>query len=109
MQGQGKEMVSQGNRCLSLFFKAVYPGFIFIAEVYWGLEQELMSLGFDYCYDKNLYENLRNENITELKNSAQFFGNKNLAFIENHDEALKAWREKRPQRKKTSVITKSRC
>ncbi|MCX5782256.1 MAG: alpha-amylase family glycosyl hydrolase [Elusimicrobia bacterium] len=66
--------------------KAVYPGFIFIAEVYWGLEQELMSLGFDYCYDKNLYENLRNENIAELKNSVQFFGNKNLAFIENHDE-----------------------
>ena len=38
--------------------KAKNPGFIFMAEVYWDLEWELMQQGFDYCYDKNLYDRL---------------------------------------------------
>ena len=33
--------------------KAKNPGFIFMAEVYWDLEWELMQQGFDYCYDKS--------------------------------------------------------
>src|SRR5690606_17591558 len=34
------------------------PQFIFMAEVYWGREYELQQLGFDYTYDKELYDRL---------------------------------------------------
>ena len=36
--------------------RAVNPEFLFVAEVYWGLEWELQQLGFDYTYDKDLYD-----------------------------------------------------
>ena len=34
------------------------PGFLFLAEGYWGLEARLQALGFDYTYDKPLYDGL---------------------------------------------------
>jgi hypothetical protein len=44
-----------------------HPDFLFMAEAYWDLEWEMQRQGFDYCYDKKLYERL-------------------VRFIENHDE-----------------------
>ena len=35
------------------------PGFTFMAEVYWDLEWTLQQQGFDYAYDKRLYDRLR--------------------------------------------------
>ena len=35
-----------------------HPGFLFLAEAYWDLEWALMQQGFDYCYDKRLYDRL---------------------------------------------------
>ncbi len=35
------------------------PGFVFMAEVYWDLEWTLQQQGFDYTYDKKLYDRLR--------------------------------------------------
>ncbi len=34
------------------------PGFLFVAEVYWDMESELLRQGFDYVYDKRLYDRL---------------------------------------------------
>ena len=34
------------------------PGFLFIAETYWDLEWALQQQGFDFCYDKRLYDRL---------------------------------------------------
>jgi len=34
------------------------PGFCFMAEVYWDLEWTLQQQGFDYTYDKRLYDRL---------------------------------------------------
>ena len=34
------------------------PGFLFLAEVYWDLEWALQQQGFDYTYDKRLYDRL---------------------------------------------------
>ena len=34
------------------------PDFVFAAEAYWDLEWDLQQLGFDYCYDKRLYDRL---------------------------------------------------
>jgi hypothetical protein len=35
------------------------PGFCFMAEVYWDLEWTMLQQGFDYAYDKRLYDRLR--------------------------------------------------
>ena len=73
--------------------KQSYPGFIFIAEVYWGLESELVSLGFDYVYDKPFYDALREmdiEKLEELLTGHDDLRNKKLRFIENHDEGRAA-------------------
>ena len=35
------------------------PGFRFMAEVYWDLEWTMLQQGFDYAYDKRLYDRLR--------------------------------------------------
>ena len=36
-----------------------HPAFAFMAEVYWDLEWTLQQQGFDYTYDKRLYDRLR--------------------------------------------------
>ena len=38
--------------------KQAHPAFVFLAEAYWGLESQLQRLGFDYTYDKVLYDGL---------------------------------------------------
>jgi hypothetical protein len=31
---------------------------LFLAEAYWDLEWSLLQQGFDYCYDKRLFDRL---------------------------------------------------
>ena len=38
--------------------RQTHAGFTFMAEAYWDLEWELQQQGFDYCYDKRLYDRL---------------------------------------------------
>jgi len=69
--------------------KEKYPDFKFIAEVYWDLEWKLQQQGFDYCYDKKLYERLAKEDSRSIKEHLQAdweYQKKLLRFIENHDE-----------------------
>lgn len=69
--------------------KKRHPGFIFIAEAYWDLEWELQQLGFDFCYDKKLYDRLEHgpaENVRLHLCAEMSYQNKLLRFIENHDE-----------------------
>ena len=33
-----------------------HPAFVFVAEAYWDREFALQQQGFDYCYDKRLYD-----------------------------------------------------
>ncbi len=69
--------------------KAGNPGFIFIAEAYWDMEWELQQHGFDFCYDKKLYDRLEHSNAenTRLHLCADLaYQAKLLRFIENHDE-----------------------
>ena len=69
--------------------KRVHPGFLFIAEAYWDLEWELQQQGFDFCYDKKLYDRLEHssaENIRLHLCADLVYQNKLLRFIENHDE-----------------------
>lgn len=70
--------------------KQAQPGFIFMAEVYWGLEGQLQSLGFDYTYDKALYDDLIWRHATEaqrkLLTHPTDYVNRSVHFLENHDE-----------------------
>ncbi|OGO41392.1 MAG: hypothetical protein A2W36_03055 [Chloroflexi bacterium RBG_16_58_14] len=65
------------------------PDFLFIAEAYWDLEGELQQLGFDYCYDKRLYDRLVYENAESVRVhllADPAYQEKLVRFIENHDE-----------------------
>ena len=69
--------------------KAKNPEFRFIAEAYWDLEWELQQEGFDYCYDKRLYDRLVHDNAeaVRLHLCADLpYQQKLVRFIENHDE-----------------------
>ena len=58
--------------------KEANPGFTFVAECYWDREYELQQLGFDFCYDKKLYDRLKEGNapavIDHLKVPARLRG-----------------------------------
>lgn len=65
------------------------PGFLFMAEVYWDLEWTLQQQGFDYAYDKRLYDRLRDLHarpVREHFHADMDYQNKLARFLENHDE-----------------------
>jgi hypothetical protein len=66
-----------------------FPGFCFMAEVYWDLEWTLQQQGFDYAYDKRLYDRLREGHarpVREHFNAGLDYQDKLARFLENHDE-----------------------
>ncbi len=69
--------------------KSKYPGFLLIAEAYWDQEWELQQQGFDFCYDKKLYDRLEHSNAENIRLhlcADLAYQGKLLRFIENHDE-----------------------
>ncbi|MBZ5537927.1 MAG: alpha-amylase [Acidobacteriia bacterium] len=65
------------------------PDFCFMAEVYWDLEYTLQQQGFDYTYDKRLYDRLREGHarpVREHLHAALDYQTKLARFLENHDE-----------------------
>ena len=69
--------------------KERHPDFKFIAEAYWDLEWELQQQGFDFCYDKRLYDRLEKEGPESVRLhllADMAYQEKLLRFIENHDE-----------------------
>ena len=66
-----------------------HPDFLFVAEAYWDLEWELQQQGFDYCYDKRLYDRLIYDSVENIRlhlTADLGYQNKLLRFVENHDE-----------------------
>jgi len=66
-----------------------HPGFVFLAEAYWDLEYELQQQGFDYCYDKRLYDRLRDADAGAIRAHLQAsldYQGRLARFLENHDE-----------------------
>ncbi|HCU17923.1 MAG: alpha-amylase [Bacteroidetes bacterium GWE2_41_25] len=67
----------------------VNADFRFMAEVYWDLEWTLIRNGFDYTYDKRLYDRLKEGHAKPVRE--HFFAgldyqSKMARFLENHDE-----------------------
>jgi hypothetical protein len=66
-----------------------HPHFRFMAEVYWDLEWTMLQQGFDYAYDKQMYDRLRDANarpVREHLHAGLDYEEKLARFLENHDE-----------------------
>ena len=66
-----------------------FANFCFMAEVYWDLEWTLQQQGFDYAYDKRLYDRLREGHarpVREHFHAGLDYQDKLARFLENHDE-----------------------
>ncbi|MFN7986673.1 MAG: alpha-amylase family glycosyl hydrolase [Thermoanaerobaculia bacterium] len=69
--------------------RSAAPGFLFLAEVYWDLEWTLQQQGFDYTYDKRLYDRLEHRlarPVREHLYAGLDFQDRLARFLENHDE-----------------------
>jgi hypothetical protein len=69
--------------------KDEHRGFLFMAEVYWGREWDLQQQGFDYTYDKRLYDRLVEgdaRKVREHLGADRAFQQRSARFLENHDE-----------------------
>ena len=65
------------------------PGFCFMAEVYWDLEWIILQNGFDYAYDKRLYDRLRGADASGVRahlRAGLEYQRHLVRFLENHDE-----------------------
>jgi Alpha amylase, catalytic domain len=72
---------------------SAFPGFIWIGEVYWGMERRLQELGFDFTYDKGLYDVLLAGGARAVRDRLAadvVYQNKLVRFLENHDERRSA-------------------
>ena len=87
--------------------KERHPGFRLMAEAYWNLEWELQQQGFDYCYDKRLYDRLEHDNAEDVRLhlcADPAYQQKLVRFIENHDEP-RAAATFEPARARAAAVT----
>jgi hypothetical protein len=69
--------------------KLTHPDLCFMAEAYWDLEWELQQQGFDYCYDKKLYDRMEHNDAASVRLQVladMAYQERMVRFIENHDE-----------------------
>jgi len=84
------------------------PGFTFMAEVYWGREWDIQQQGFDYAYDKTLYDRLHEGHarpVREHFHAGLDYQNKLARFLENHDEPRAATAFPAGQHEAAALIT----
>ena len=90
--------------------RTAHPDFHFIAEVYWDLEWELQRQGFDFCYDKRLYDRLEHADAASIRLhlcADLGYQEKLLRFLENHDEPRAAAAFSRTRERVAAVIVSS--
>jgi len=85
---------------------AAVPDFVWLAEVYWDMEWRMQELGFQFTYDKRLYDRLREASPGEVRGhlaADMQYQSKMARFLENHDEPRCA--SVFPRDKLASVVT----
>jgi hypothetical protein len=85
----GERPVSEYWTAVITAIKGSHPEFRFIAEAYWDLEWELQQKGFDYCYDKKLYDRMEHadaESVRQHLLADPTYQHGMVRFLENHDE-----------------------
>ncbi|MEV0902268.1 alpha-amylase [Actinoplanes sp. NPDC049802] len=66
-----------------------HPDLAMIAEAYWDMEWTLQRQGFDFCYDKRLYDRLAHSDAESLRKhlaAGRDYQDGLVRFLENHDE-----------------------
>ena len=84
------------------------PAFCFMAEVYWDLEWKMQQQGFNYAYDKRLYDRLREGHARPIREhflADPDYQDKLSRFLENHDEPRAAATFDRKIHEAAAVIT----
>ena len=85
-----------------------HPGFTFMAEAYWDLEWDLQQQGFDYCYDKRLYDRLCQGDAGALRahlGAGRDYQDRLARFLENHDEPRAAETFSWPRHQAAAIVT----
>lgn len=85
-----------------------HRGFTFLAEAYWDLEWDLMQQGFDYCYDKRLYDRLHHCDASAIRahlGAGLDYQDRLARFLENHDEPRAAVDFPWPQHQAAAIVT----
>ena len=84
-----------------------HPSFTFMAEVYWDYEWTLHHQGFDYCYDKRLYDRLKGGAVGSIRDHFRAgldYQDKLARFLENHDEPRAAVEFPWPRQAAAAVV-----
>ena len=86
-----------------------HPHALLVAEAYWDLEPRLLELGFDFTYDKRLYDYLvARHPFTVQKHlgsvSPEFLAH-SVHFLENHDELRIASVLAGPEHRAAALLT----
>ena len=79
-----------------------------MAEVYWDLEWTMQQQGFDYAYDKRLYDRLRDGHarpVREHLHAGLDYQGKLARFMENHDEPRAAATFTHPMHQAAAIVT----
>jgi len=91
--------------------KSRHPGFLLIAETY-REHSRLLDMGFDYVYDKTLYDQLRHGHAGAVRGHLQgSASDRFVRFVENHDEprAAREFGIERSRAAATVVATSPGC
>jgi hypothetical protein len=88
--------------------KERYPEFVFMAESYWGLEWTLQCQGFDFTYDKTMYDRLIRHDAAGVRGhlyADPTYQACSVRFLENHDEPRAAAEFPGPEHRAAAVLT----
>jgi Alpha amylase, catalytic domain len=101
-----RPMLPFWRKCLD-GVRAEHPGTLFMAEVYWNREYELQQAGFDFTFDKILYDRLLSgdaESIRAHLRATSDYQNHCVRFIENHTEQRAAARFTNPDHHRGALL-----
>lgn len=87
--------------------KSAHPDLLFIAEAYWDMEWTLQQHGFDFTYDKRLYDRLVHDPPEAVRGHLQAdagYQEHLIRFIENHDEPRAAATFAAPRARAAAVV-----
>ena len=69
--------------------RARHPETVMIAEAYWDMEWDLQQQGFNFCYDKRLYDRIIGQDASAIRDHLHAdlnYQSRLVRFLENHDE-----------------------
>ncbi|MFG2003474.1 hypothetical protein ACGFNU_30375 [Spirillospora sp. NPDC048911] len=84
-----------------------HPHMTFMAEAYWDLEFQLQGQGFDFCYDKRLYDRLAAGEPGAVRDHLRAdldYQRRLVRFLENHDEPRAAATFGQEQERAAAVV-----